>query len=296
MTAPACDEPSACPICAGACARLGAVVHREPTLVAGVPIDLSSLDQVMVRCASCGLMFKHPFAPERDLLACYAAASGDHWERDPDPLARRFDDIERVVHAHAKGPRVLDIGCASGALLGYMGQSWERSGIEPGAEAARAARERGVDILGATIDALGDDRAFDVILAIDVLEHLTDPGAFVARVRRALAPGGVLVALTGDTGAPSWRWHGTSYWYAALPEHQVFFSRATLEHLAREHGMTPAHFERTSHARYKTTRVVRDALRGSLWGLVRRARLTRGAAPGWLPARDHMLFALVCDD
>ena len=291
------DDAAACPICGSVCARAGPVVHNEPTRVAGVPIDLSGLDQVMMRCPACALMFKHPFVPEAQLVRCYESAPGDQWQDDPDPVARRFDDIERVVRAHATGHRLLDIGCSNGALLAFMGSSWSRCGIEPGIEAARLARDRGVEILGSMIDDLGDAERFDGMLAIDVLEHLTDPGAFVARVRRALAPGGVFVALTGDTDTPSWRWHGTRYWYAALPEHQVFFSRATIERLARDHAMTLAHYERTSHARFSASRRVRDAVRGSLWGLAGRLRLGgRGPAPGWLPARDHMLVALVADD
>ena len=262
-------------------------------MVAGVEIDLGDAAHAMHRCPECKLQFKNPFIPERDLIACYMQASGDHWEDSPDSRKRRFDDIERVINAHAEGPMILDIGCSNGALLGYMGQSWERFGIEPGEEAARQAEARGVKVIAPMLESCMTDERFDVILAIDVLEHLLDPDSFIASVRSLLRPGGIFVGLTGDTGAASWKWHGSRYWYSSLPEHQVFYERGTINHLAGAHGMKVVHYERTSHARFKKSREVRDAIRGFIWGLGMRIGLHKSqSAPGWLPAKDHMLFAL----
>lgn len=282
-----------CPICHEQSPKCGRVVHNSPAMVAGVEIDLSGIEFVMHCCERCGLQFKHPFIPEDRLIACYEQASGDQWEESPDPRKRRFDDIERVIHAHASGPRVLDIGCSNGALLGYMGQSWDRFGIEPGQQAAQQAEERGVRVVAPMLESCQTDERFDVILAIDVLEHLLDPSDFIQRVRGMLSKDGIFVGLTGNTDARSWKWHGSRYWYASLPEHQVFYNRSTIDRLAEIHGFEVVHYERTSHARFKVTRKARDDVRGALWGLMMRLRLFKHTAPpGWLPAKDHMLFAL----
>ena len=268
-------------------------MHNSPPEVAGVEIDLGDTLFTMRRCPQCRLQVKAPCIPERDLIECYEKASGDHWEETPDPHKRRFDDIERVINSHAEGPMVLDIGCSNGALLGYMGQSWERFGIEPGEEAARHAQERGVEIIAPMLDDCTTEKRFDVILAIDVLEHLHDPDSFIESARSMLNPNGIFVGLTGDAGSPSWKWHGARYWYCSLPEHQVFFERGTIDQLAQRHNMDVVHYERSSHARYKLTRGVRDAVRGFIWGLGIRMGLHKNqSSPGWLPAKDHMLFVL----
>ena len=269
------------------------MVHNSPAKVAGVEIDLGDTAYAMHRCPQCGLEFKNPFIPESELIACYEQASGDHWEETPDPHKRRFDDIERVINEHAEGPMILDIGCSNGALLGYMGQSWERFGIEPGEQAAGQAEERGIKVIAPMLDSCTTDERFDVILAIDVLEHLLDPDAFIAGVRELLNQGGIFVGLTGDAGSPAWSWHGSRYWYCSLPEHQVFYSQPTIEHLARGHAMEVAHYERTSHARFKKSRIIRDRIRGIVWGLGLRLGFHKHTSPpGWLPAHDHMLFVL----
>lgn len=285
--------PAPCPVCLTPSRDAGPTVHASPALVAGVPINLGRHAARMRDCPSCRLKFKHPFVPDADLLACYAASPADNWEHDPDPVKRRFDTIAELAARHAPGRRVLDIGCSNGALLKHLGDAWTRSGLEPGANAARVATSRGVNILGATPADLPSDARFDAVLAIDVLEHLTDPDAFFRAVSAHLAPGGVFIALTGDHGAAAWRLQGNAYWYAALPEHQVFYARPTIEQLAKQNAMTLVEYRRTSHARHKPARIVRDALRGVTTGLARRVGLGRTTpAPGWLPARDHMLVVL----
>jgi SAM-dependent methyltransferase len=285
--------PVPCPVCAETTADAGPTVHALPARVAGVPIDLGRSAARMRACPACGVRFKHPFVPEADLLACYADAPGDNWEHDPDPVRRRFDTIAALTASWSPGRRVLDVGCSNGALLAYFGEDWARFGLEPGAEAARVAAGRGVTVLGGTLADLDPLARFDAILAIDVLEHVTDPSGFLLRVARHLAPAGVFVGLTGDSDAWGWRLQGNAYWYAALPEHQVFYRRRTIERLAALHTLRPEAFRRTSHARHKPGRVLRDGVRGVAFGAARRLGVFRTRpGPGWLPARDHMLFVL----
>lgn len=287
------SETTACPICAAQSIDAGPCVHPSPPKVAGVEIKLGPLAARMRRCPTCALRFKHPFIPDARLLECYRASSEDNWEHEPDPVKRRFDTIAQLIRAHAPANRVLDIGCSNGALLKHLGDTYNRSGLEPSADAARVAAERGIAILGATFADLSPEARFDAILAIDVLEHLTDPDAFIRSVAHHLNPAGVFIALTGDHDAWGWSLQGNAYWYATLPEHQVFYSKRTIQHLARTHALELIAYRRTSHARHKPARSARDTIRGTIHGIIRTLGIARNTpAPGWLPARDHMLFVL----
>lgn len=294
----------ACPICATPqpAASVGTVVHGTPALVAGVEIDLGGADYRLLQCTRCKLQYKDPPIPMDRLMACYSASPENNWEHTPDPARRRFDQLKALADQHAPGKRILDIGCSNGAILQYFGAPWECFGIEPSKQAAGVAEQRGTTILAPTIDSLDASETFDAILAIDLLEHLDDPRTFFEQAITHLNPGGVLIAFTGTTDSPSFRLLGSRYWYASLPEHLVFYSRATIDHLASELGAPLAHYERTSHIRASMTRIPRDAIKNLAWkGLLAASglglpplqrKIRERTAPGWLSARDHMLFVM----
>jgi methionine biosynthesis protein MetW len=98
-----------------------------------------------------------------------------------------------------RGLRVLDLGCGgghNGALLKHAGAR-EVVGVELHAGAAAQARKRldtvvQGDLADLDLSLLGDE-PFDAILASDVLEHMADPEAVLARALTRLRPGGVVV-------------------------------------------------------------------------------------------------------
>ncbi len=114
--------------------------------------------------------------------------------------------LERV--GVRSGMRVLDLGCGSGQvsveLARLVAPEGEVIAIDADAEVlkhARAlARERGVEVRFEQRDALEDDghRDLDLAYARFLLSHVRDPAATLARMRRTLRPGGVLVVEDVD--------------------------------------------------------------------------------------------------
>ena len=99
------------------------------------------------------------------------------------------------------GERVLDIGCGDGALTERLvGAGCRVVAIDSSAAQVRAARARGIDARVADACALHFDREFDAVFSNAVLHWITDPDAALAGMRRALAPGGRLVAELGGHG------------------------------------------------------------------------------------------------
>lgn len=96
--------------------------------------------------------------------------------------------------------RVLEIGCGSGATLGWLRQS-RRASHTVGVEIAEAAAESATahaDVVHCLdfehSDLPAGTGGFDVILCLDVLEHMVDPWSVVDRlVRTHLVSGGMLV-------------------------------------------------------------------------------------------------------
>ena len=106
----------------------------------------------------------------------------------------------RLLELVGSGKRVLDVGCSSGYLARpLVDRGCVVVGIERDAAAAEMARAVCEDVLVADVETMElpfEDGSFDVVLCGDLVEHLREPEAFLARVRRVLAPGGRVVLST----------------------------------------------------------------------------------------------------
>lgn len=105
-----------------------------------------------------------------------------------------------VRHIPPTTQRLLDVGCGAGLTADYAKRTFdikEVVGIEYNGEVARKAAQRLDRVLIGDIEQMEieyPDEYFDCILCADVLEHLRDPWAVLAKLRRLLAPDGVLIA------------------------------------------------------------------------------------------------------
>ena len=111
-----------------------------------------------------------------------------------DPAARR----------PFEGLRLLDIGCGGGLLSEPMTRlGFQVTGVDASARNIATARthaaEQGleIDYRCGVAEALveGVDR-FDVVLNMEVVEHVAEPGAYLRDTARLVAPGGVMVVAT----------------------------------------------------------------------------------------------------
>lgn len=95
---------------------------------------------------------------------------------------------------------VLDVGCSSGYLSRPLARAGARVvGVELDPVAAAQARTACEEVLVGDVESMELSFApasFDVVLCGDLVEHLRDPGAALARLRPLLRPGGRLVLTT----------------------------------------------------------------------------------------------------
>lgn len=119
------------------------------------------------------------------------------------PASARYHSDAKPVFLELfdpRGMRILDLGCGgghNGKLLKAAGAR-EVVGVERDAVAAEQARARldhviTGDLAALDVSQLGPE-PFDAVLASDVLEHLLDPEAVLARVVPLLRPDGIVVA------------------------------------------------------------------------------------------------------
>jgi len=92
-------------------------------------------------------------------------------------------------------PRILDVGCGTGANLKMLAAFGAAEGVDISQQALEFCRERGLNnVRFGEAEALPyDAESFDVVTALDVIEHLDDDRAGLREINRVLRPGGYVL-------------------------------------------------------------------------------------------------------
>ncbi len=201
----------------------------------------------LVRCRQCGLIYLNP-RPGPGEIGGYYPESYEPFTRSDryqgGRLARwnyrRYlaKRCRRLARARAPG-RLLDVGCATGEFLALAReQGWQAQGVELSPAAARAARDRhGLEVFtGDLAGAAFADASFDAVTMWDVLEHVADPRAELAEVRRILKYDGVFIVELPNLRSFDAALFGP-YWIGLdMPRHFHVFPASTLAVLLQESG------------------------------------------------------------
>ncbi len=179
--------------------------------------------------------------------------------------------------------RILDVGCGDGAATALLadrahghtvvGADWSQMALE-------RARARGMTLVRATLDGGGlpvADRALDVVVFSEVIEHLVDTDAALDELVRVLRPGGSLLLSTPNLAA----WFNRGLLLAGV---QPVFSEVSLRRIYGRPGR-----EVVGHLRLFTRAALLGLLRGHGLDIV----AVRGAAyhdtPRLLRPLDRLL-------
>lgn len=231
------------------CILCGSSSHQLLSVQDGWPV---------VKCTECGLVYLRERPSEESVEQMYSRSyyeDGDvgyrgyldTFREHHDIFMRIFGRRDRDLRQHSSGNRLLEVGCAYGMLLDYLrDRGWEVTGLEVSPLSSSHARdELGLDVRTGTVETVDlPEGSFDVVLLLDVLEHLHRPYDTLGRIRRLLAPGGVLVVQ-----CPWELYHWEEIAQAllkgmrpgtiepdAVPAHLYFFSPGTLDAVLRKAG------------------------------------------------------------
>ena len=177
------------------------------------------------------------------------------------------------IHRRRKPPgNWLELGCGTGGLSHAASiAGWDVQAVEPGPALCKHAGEL-----------LGQDRvqcckfeqaqlapqSFDVIVALDILEHLTTPDSLFEQAGRWLRPGGLFVLQTPNTRSLR-RYLHRARWNLLCPDtHFILFAAGGLNLLAGRHGFeTLDLFSVSGRGSSSPLRRVAETGYGSLLGL-----------------------------
>lgn len=224
------DKPSACPICAASQMQCLGIIYGYP----------------IYNCIGCDAGFAWPQPDAVKLKAFYGPRYWANYLQDTRTIyerpelckpiyARQADWLDRLLK-HSYQARILDVGAGDGTMLrlmkdrGYQNQL----GLDLDAGNCQRAQEQ-LSVPVEQHDFLQFQQAgWDVITLWAVIEHLTDPQAFVAQAHRLLKSGGKLVIMTGDNTSACARLQGCFDMWLYPPEHLFYFGKKSLGKLLQQ--------------------------------------------------------------
>ncbi len=193
-----------------------------------------------VECRQCGLVYHNPVIEDRDRQE--AAVSSRQWHTGAVDNARQLRKLEKRWHLqwpliqpvfHA-GDRVLEIGCGLGLVGGRLkslgAEVWA---VEPDPDQAAYARQHyGLEVVPLHFEDVSfGAQQFDLILASHVIEHFSDPLAFLRQLRTHAHPDTWLFLETPNVLATK-----VSYRRMFSPAHNFYFAPQTLSWLLAKAG------------------------------------------------------------
>jgi 2-polyprenyl-3-methyl-5-hydroxy-6-metoxy-1,4-benzoquinol methylase len=203
-------------------------------------------------CPECGARFLSPQPSDAFLRQLYSQSYYDAWGMQEDTGSVRDMKLSTFAHRLAlikrykTGGSILDVGCATGFFL----EAARSDGFTPfGVEFSpySSALARGKFGAAAVFEGILEDcpfpgESFDVMAMSDLLEHVRDPHALLAKSWELLKDDGVLMIMTPDTSSLTQRLMGAN-WVHYKTEHLFYFDPQSLSRLADRHGFRVAHRE-----------------------------------------------------
>jgi SAM-dependent methyltransferase len=259
----------------------------------------------VVRCRSCGLVYRNPQERAGELAEIYEADAGvgddvlralfENQRRSYRVQARR---LTRIADAPGTG---LEVGSYVGAFLDAARErGWRFEGVDVNEGASRFARGQGLAVTVGTVDDIPVTRRFDAVAIWNCLDQLPDPRHVIRRARALLSPGGI-VAVRVPNGDAYARWRDAADHGPASPLARAMLAHNNLLTFPYRYGFTLRSLGRLLRdSGLKVTRVYGDtlvpvadehtrawarleerAVKGALRAL-RTLRLTPASASPWL--------------
>lgn len=193
----------------------------------------------IVRCTNCSFVFVTPLPTQKKLDKIYKNSNyetGFFYEGLIRSDARRT--LNNLKKLEFKTKNLLDVGCGAGFFLDEARkEGWTTTGLDISTEAVDyAVNNLHLEVKRGNINTFSSQKNFDVIILIQVIEHLTKPYPVLKKIHSLLKKNGVVCIATPNINSWLSQVLKDRFNYLIPPEHIFYFSPSTLKQLLEKTG------------------------------------------------------------
>lgn len=210
----------------------------------------------LCRCSNCNFVFSRIIPTKQELYNYYQGYGLNSYLS---PLTiKRYNQLLDKFEPYRKTNKILDFGCGTGYfLIEAKKRGWEVYGVELSQEAIKQCVQKNISTSKDIIHILGYEKEmFDVIVSIEVLEHINNPNEELTNFRSILRKGGLVYVTTPNFNSVLRHYLKAKYNIIKYPEHLTYYTPATLKKVFEINGFKKIKIETTglSSTRLKTSK------------------------------------------
>lgn len=227
---------------------MSATAHHTCLLCASKELDtLETYTEVgLVKCKSCSFVFSQRVPSMQELVDYYS----NNYERTSylSPITiKRFNEILDRFEPFRKTGKLLDVGAGYGFFMEVAkSRGWDVYGTELTDEAVDHCKSKGLKMFKGEFHSIDFEKeSFDVIVSIEVIEHVNTPKNYAKQAQQILRKGGVLYLTTPNFNSVLRYRLKDQYNVIEYPNHLCYYTPQTLQKLFSENGFNKVDIKTT---------------------------------------------------
>ena len=199
----------------------------------------------LVKCTNCGFVFSKWIPTTEFLIAFYNEyPEYQHWNAI---TSMRYKQIIEGFEKYRQTNNLLEVGSGEGFFLNQAkAHNWNVYGTEFIDRFIQRCRERGIIMHKGKLDVSNyAPQSMDIIIWIEVLEHINDPVEELKKFRTLLRPGGIVYLTTPNFNSISRHSLKERLNLISYPNHLAYYTPATLKYLFEHNGFKKVRIQTT---------------------------------------------------
>ncbi|MBP9122321.1 MAG: class I SAM-dependent methyltransferase [Ignavibacteriaceae bacterium] len=208
-------------------------------------LDIKTIPEIILKeCLNCGHCYSSHQLNEELIDKYYRILNSEYFGigiiEPRDYESYLISEPVTLLQKFKKSGRILDVGCGYGFLLDkFRTSGWTTFGVEPSPYASDYAKNRlKIDIISEYLTDDLETEDFDVIMMMDVLEHISNPNKLLTTTHKYLKSDGNLMIATGNVNSLNAILTRGKWPYFGSYEHISFYNIASIKYLLDKNGFS----------------------------------------------------------